>query len=258
MRGTLKVPLHSDFFGEQSPVNMYAYFLKYFDLPILHIINGLCGNNSLLDRFVSHLALDFKWAVPLCIFWVLWFQKAEDQDRRRKILIVLVAAVLISLVVNRSISVLFPYRARPMETPDIGYRPPLFDHPFNLTDFELWSSFPSDQATFFFAFAAGFCFFSWRLGLAMFAYSAIIVLARVYLGTHFPSDVTVGALLGVAVQLLLNREPVQRLTTPLLAFEKSYPGYFNALMFFILLEMGTGFMNVRDIGRSVFHLLKAG
>jgi hypothetical protein len=30
------------------------------------------------------------------------------------------------------------------------------------------------------------------------------------------------------------------------------------LLFFVLLEMGTGFMNVRDIGRSVIHLLHGG
>ena len=235
---------------------MYAFLLDHFDLPILHAINGLCGNNALLDRLVSHFALDFKWAVPLCVFWVLWFQKVEDEDRRHKMLLVLIAAVLLSLVINRSISVLMPYRVRPMETDGIGYRLPLFDHPFNVLDFEKWSSFPSDQATYFFAFATGFWFFSARLGLAMFAYSTLIILARVYLGTHFPSDVLAGALLGVAVQLALNREPVLQATAPLLALQKSKPAYFNALLFFVLLEMGTGFMNVRDIGRSLFNLIR--
>ncbi len=237
---------------------MYAYLLTYFDLPILHAINGLCGNNALLDRFVSHFALDFKWAISLCVFWVLWFQRAEDQEQRHKVLILIVVAVLLSLVVNRTISVLMPYRVRPMETAGIGYRLPMFEHPFNLTDFERWSSFPSDQATYFFAFATGFCFFSIRLGLVIFVYSTLIILARVYLGTHFPSDVLVGALLGIAVQLLINRESFRQATGPLLALEKSKPAYFNAMMFFILLEMGTGFMNVRDIGRSLFNLMHGG
>ncbi len=128
----------------------------------------------------------------------------------------------------------------------------------NVLDFEKWSSFPSDQATYFFAFATGFWFFSVRLGLAMFAYSTLIILARVYLGTHFPSDVLAGALLGVAVQLGLNREPFLRVTGPLLALHKSKPAYFNAFLFFVLLEMGTGFMNVRDIGRSLFNFLRGG
>jgi len=42
---------------------------------------------------------------------------------------------------------------------------------------------------------------------------------------------------------------------PLLVWEKIHPAYFNGLLFFVLLEMGTGFMNVRDIGRSLLHTL---
>jgi undecaprenyl-diphosphatase len=92
----------------------------------------------------------------------------------------------------------------------------------------------------------------------MYAYSAVIILSRIYLGTHFPSDVLTGAVLGVVVQLVLNREYGRSAATPLLAIEKSRPALFNALLFFVLLEMGTGFMNVRDIGRSVLHLVHGG
>jgi undecaprenyl-diphosphatase len=235
---------------------MYAYLMAYFDVPILHAINGFCGNSWVMDRLISHLALNFKWAIPLCVWWVLWFQPAENQLLRRKVLLVIIVTVMLSLVVNRTISVLMPYRVRPMETPGIGYRLPLFEEGFKYADFEAWSSFPSDQATYFFAFAAGFWLFSARLGLAMYAYSTLIALSRVYLGTHFPSDVTVGALLGIAVQLVLNRDYARRAITPVLAMEKTRPAYFNALLFFVLLEMGTGFMNVRDIGRSLFHLIR--
>jgi undecaprenyl-diphosphatase len=229
--------------------------MSYFDLPILHAINGFCGNNWVIDRLISHLALNFKWAVPLCVWWVLWFQPAENQLSRRKVLLVIIAAVMLSLIANRAISVLMPYRVRPMETAGIDYRLPLFEDGFKYADFEAWSSFPSDQATFFFAFATGFWFFSARLGLVMLAYSTLIALSRVYLGTHFPSDVTVGALLGVAVQMALNRDYIQRAMTPVLALEKTKPAYFNAVLFFVLLEMGTGFINVRDIGRSLVHLV---
>lgn len=236
---------------------MYGYLLSYFDLPILHAINGLCGHSWVLDRVVSHLALNFKWAIPLCVWWVLWFQRSDEQLERRRILLIVIVAVLGSLVINRALSVAMPYRVRPMETPDIGYHLPLFEFGFRYPDFEAWSSFPSDQTTYFFAFAVGFWLLSRRLGIVMIAYSSLIALSRVYLGTHFPSDVTAGALLGVAVALAFNRDYLRRAVTPLLMFEKSKPAYFNAVMFFILLEMGTGFMNVRDIGRSVLHLMHA-
>jgi len=237
---------------------MYTYLLTHFDLPLLHVINGFCGHSSLLDRVISHLSLDFKWAIPLCAFWVLWFQKTEDELARHKILIVLLIAVLLSLVINRMISVSMPYRIRPMETPGIGYHRPLFEEGFNYADFELWSSFPSDQTTYFFAFATGFWLISARFGFFMFVYSALIALSRVYLGTHFPSDVTAGALIGIAVQLVLNREYARKAVTPLLMLEKSAPALFNALLFFVMLEMGTGFANVRDIGRAAFRLIRDG
>ncbi len=235
---------------------MYDFVLNHFDLPILHAINGYCGISWVADRLISHLALNFKWAVPLTIWWVLWFQPSENQLQRRRMLLVVILAVMVSLVVNRAISVAMPYRVRPMETPGIDYRLPLFEDGFKYADFEAWSSFPSDQATLFFAFATGFWFFSRGLGLAMLVYSTLIALSRVYLGTHFPSDVTVGALLGIAVQLALNRGYAQRAMTPVLALEKTRPAYFNAALFFVLLEMGTGFINVRDIGRSLFHLIR--
>jgi undecaprenyl-diphosphatase len=235
---------------------VYQHLLSYFDLPILHAINGYCGISWIADRLVSHLALNFKWAIPLTVWWVLWFQPSENQVQRRRVLLVIILAVIASLVVNRAISVAMPYRVRPMETPDIGYHVPLFESGFKYADFEAWSSFPSDQATLFFAFATGFWYFSARLGVVMFAYSTLIALSRVYLGTHFPSDVTIGALLGAAVALALNRPYAHRAMTPLLAIEKTRPAYFNAFLFFVLLEMGTGFINVRDIGRSLFHLIR--
>ncbi len=64
-------------------------------------------------------------------------------------------------------------------------------------------------------------------------------------------------MLGIAVQLILNREYLCAAATLLLALEKAKPAWANAALFFMLLEMGTGFMDVRDIGRSPFHFLRA-
>jgi hypothetical protein len=57
------------------------------------------------------------------------------------VLVIMVVAVLLSLVINRAISVAMPYRVRPMETPNLGYHPPLFEDGFNYADFKKWSSF---------------------------------------------------------------------------------------------------------------------
>lgn len=240
---------------------MYKALLHYFDLPILHAINGLCGHSWIADRVISHLALDFKFSIPLCIVGALWFQPAKDDKEQlmnRQRLLVVILAALLALVINRTISVMFPYRVRPMETSGIGYHMPLFESGFNYSDFERWSSFPSDQTTYFFAFTAGFWYFSRKLGLALAAYSTFIALARVYLGTHFPSDVLVGAVLGVVTEVVINCEFARRAMAPVVGWARTQPRYFYAGLFLVVIEMGSGFMNVRDVGRSVLHVLTKG
>ncbi len=240
---------------------MYKTLLQAFDLPILHAINGLCGHSWIADRVISHLSLDFKFSVPLCVVGALWFQPGKDDKEQlanRQRLLVVILAALLALVINRTMSVMLPHRVRPMETPGIGYRMPLFESGFNYSDFEQWSSFPSDQTTYFFAFTAGFWYFSRRLGLAMAAYSAFIALSRVYLGTHFPSDVLVGALLGIVTEIVINCEFARRAMTPVLGWAKTQPRPFYAVLFLIVIEMGSGFMNVRDVGRSVLHVFHPG
>ena len=147
---------------------MYKVLLHDFDLPVLHALNGLCGHSWIADRVISHLALDFKFSIPLCVFGALWFQPAADEKERslnRQRLLVILLAVMLALIINRTISVLLPHRVRPMGTAGIGYHAPLFEKGFNYSDFERWSSLPSDQTTYFFAFTAGFWQFSRRLGV---------------------------------------------------------------------------------------------
>ena len=60
-------------------------------------------------------------------------------------------------------------------------------------------------------------------------------------------------LLNVTVQLALNHELIRRPTERLLALRKTEPAHFNATLFFVLLEVGTEFMSMRDIGRSLLN-----
>src|SRR5436305_13241185 len=112
--------------------------------------------------------------------------------RRRETLLVTILTVALSLAANRVISTLLPYRDRPMY--GIGANAPTFEW---RADLEHWSSFPSDTATYLFAVATSFWLISrwWGLGFAVFG--SFGVLARVYLGLHYPSDILVGALIGI-------------------------------------------------------------
>jgi undecaprenyl-diphosphatase len=71
-------------------------------------------------------------------------------------------------------------------------------------------SFPSDHATAAFAIAVAIGLRHRKAGILTFVLAALVSIGRVALGTHYPSDVLGGALLGAAAALLLWWPPVRR------------------------------------------------
>ena len=67
------------------------------------------------------------------------------------------------------------------------------------------ASFPSGHATTAFAVAAVLSFWYPRWTAAFLALAAVVGWSRIALGSHFPSDVAAGAILGVAVALAFVR-----------------------------------------------------
>ena len=73
------------------------------------------------------------------------------------------------------------------------------------------AGFPSDHATGAFAIAMGMWLYDRTIGALLFVLALIVAFARVYVGVHYPSDVVGGALIGMAVALLLYFTPVRAL-----------------------------------------------
>ena len=61
------------------------------------------------------------------------------------------------------------------------------------TDF----SFPSNSVAACFGIAAVVSTFNKKLGLSMFLFVGILAFSRVYVGVHYPSDVIMGAIIGI-------------------------------------------------------------
>src|SRR5689334_4602219 len=65
------------------------------------------------------------------------------------------------------------------------------------------SSFPSDHSIVAFAIATSLLFWNRRVGMAALALAALLCIARVSVGVHYPTDVLTGATVGAGAALLM-------------------------------------------------------
>src|SRR6266404_3890716 len=143
-------------------------YLLGLDLSLYRALNDFCGWSPILDRLAVHGA-SLGGALFIGNVSALWFSPAKDTTRRRQTIVIFLVAVALSLVLNRAFSTFVPFRYRPMYS--VGAHAPSFEWH---ADQENWSSFPSDNATYLFAIAAGFWLISWRAGLLFATFATYI------------------------------------------------------------------------------------
>ncbi|HJS86573.1 MAG TPA: phosphatase PAP2 family protein [Acetobacteraceae bacterium] len=238
--------------------------MHHLDLAVFHLINGGCGG-WLADQIVAFEEGRYLFrALPLILYWWFWFSADTDRrDQHRRILVGALLGTFVALLLARGMALALPFRPRPMHELGLGYRAPLLPIARNMED---WSSFPSDTAALFFALSFGIWRLSRPLGVALMTYSAVwICLPRIYLGIHYPSDILVGALLGIAVvwaTLRILEAPDGALGRRILASvsgtEVQRPGLFYATAFVASFEMAMLFDDVRAFGRAGLHWLHHG
>jgi len=228
------------------------------DLWVFHLINGWAGNRALdwAAIFASRTYL-FNGVIIMAAYWCIWFLPGPHQHRREKVVLALIGAI-ITLIVARILASILPYRVRPLYALDVGYLSPNLPSGQNISGYEDWSSFPSDQAALFFALAAGLWRCSRPFGVLAILVATIGVCAvRIYLGIHYPSDVIAGAAIGVLCVYATARIGSNRLTSTILAFERNYPPAFYAAMFLVTFEIGSLFDDVRQFMHGVLVVLRA-
>lgn len=166
------------------------------DSTVFHLINGLAGRSTVVDAVVV------AWAKsgPLVLIafvglaWIALPAQGHDVMPRRLALISIVAAVL-ALGLAQLIGHEW-FRVRPyLVVPTHLLIPPSRD-----------ASFPSDHAVGGFALAVPLLVDrrARRFGGALLAGAAALALSRVFIGTHYPSDVVGGAAIGAVVALVVT------------------------------------------------------
>lgn len=178
------------------------------DAAITHLINSFSGQNGMLDAAMTLIS---NIGVPLAVLTVAgqWWTRI-DRSRTRHMLLSAGLAFVLGLGINQLV-LLVVQRSRPyVEGVTQLLVAPSAD-----------PSFPSDHATA--AFAIAFTFLAYRgRGRWAFVFAAMLIsISRIYIGTHYVSDIAGGALTALAavivVKLLFQQtNPLSRVVTKIL------------------------------------------
>ena len=163
-----------------------------FDAAVTHAINSWAGRSVAIDLLMIWIS---TVGVPLLVLAVAgqWWRR-PDRLHRRHVLVAAGFSFLLGLAFNQLI-LLFVHRMRPY---DAGVSRLLIARSAD-------PSFPSDHATATFAVAVAFLLHGMRrMGLGFLAAALLMILSRVYIGTHYASDVLGGALTGIVAAAVVR------------------------------------------------------
>jgi undecaprenyl-diphosphatase len=221
------------------------------DWPILLKLNHY--NASAFTNGSIILASDLPiltGALILSLFWYLWFAAGSDEMKTR--LLLGLGAAVIAVIFCRGLQIMLEIHRRPLHNPIIGFNIAPGIDPATLNG---WSSFPSDHACLYFALTAVLWRQSRGLGLLGLLPTLLGTLPRIYFGFHYPTDVAFGALLGIALVVLIEDYGPEKLARRVALLEHHKPGLFYFCGFLFSYEIATLFNDIRQIGIGLSHYL---
>lgn len=184
------------------------------DTRLFEAINGLAGRQDAVDDLFEMIA-HYGPFLMIAVLLGLWFWPASRarRDQLQTSAIVATLSATLALGVNQVIIHLWD-RPRPFA----AHAATLLLAPSKDP------SFPSDHATFAFAIAVAVLLVARRLGWLLFIFAALLGLARVWTGEHYPSDVIAGAAIGSLVAIICMAEypRIERLLDPALRIARRY------------------------------------
>ena len=162
-----------------------------FDLAIFNFINGFAGRWAWLDFLGIFCAVYLGY---ILLFVLVLFLAKDFNKYWRMVLQAVIAAFFVRFVLVE-VFYLLKFRLRPF-----GY-----ESIHSLISYDAQqTSFPSGHASFYFALSTIIFAYHKRAGIVFYIASTFILLGRVFVGVHWPSDVAVGAIVGIIMGLILN------------------------------------------------------
>jgi membrane-associated phospholipid phosphatase len=223
-----------------------------FDVWFVTELAQFLGRSALCDRAVqsaiAHNVLGgLAYAVTLFVFWIEGAIREEGETRQR-ILTILVAtglAILLATIAGELISWLPPARQPALEGLYASYIEP---NPNT-------NCFPSQSTAVYSAVAAGIYSLHKRLGWILWIGVVVLVgLPRIYVGGHFPTDILVGLILGMAAYAVVRHGFETRHIIRMESFFRHRTRVrvlYEALVFCWILEMAVEFRDMLWIKNSV-------
>lgn len=227
------------------------------DYHVITFLNQFANRSWTFDMLVFLLAQNYvlKTGLIVALLNWAWFCRPDTAGARRTLVFGVIASCA-GVLVNRLLSLMVPFRVRPMRSDVIDFVVPQTVNPHSLLS---WSAFPSDNATLFFGLATTIYLVSRRAGLVAFAHVLLVVgFARVYLGYHHPTDILAGGLLGVGMVLLVKIASLRTaITRPPLAWQAQHPPSFHAALFVMMFLIAMTFEPVYPLAAFALATAKA-
>lgn len=178
------------------------------DWLVFRWINAFAGRSPNLDLVMIGLAEWLAYGAPLLLLG-LWFLPGRTRAERRITVVLTVGAMLLALGAADLPSVVY-FRPRPFVTHDVTL----------LVREPLLPSFPSTHAAAMTALFVGLSKHLGRWQYLAWSVTAASMVARVYVGVHYPADVLAGFLDGLLVGLLLteNRNALRTFASRVVGF----------------------------------------